>query len=259
MNEHAGALDGRNMNESVRLAVIAADEAEALHGVEEFDGALGLLAGQLALRAAVFAITAAEAAFGPRRAHDFHRLAIDLDVGRGNAAAAIDERELERLTIGQIGKAGLLDSADVDEHVLAAVIADDEAEALLGIEEFDDAFAFANDLGRHAAAETTAAASTTATEATAAAAVAATAATSAVAEATTAAAAVAAARRATVAEATAATAAIGTVAPAERAFSAEAVVPETVPFVPAATATVAFTPSIETHARLNSLRARLLQ
>ncbi|HKS18194.1 MAG TPA: hypothetical protein VJS63_03160 [Bradyrhizobium sp.] len=37
------------------------------------------------------------------------------------------------------------------EDVFATVIADDEAEALLRIEKFDDAFAFANDLGRHAA------------------------------------------------------------------------------------------------------------
>jgi hypothetical protein len=46
----------------------------------------------------------------------------------------------------------------VDENVLAAVIANDEAEALLGVEEFDDAFAFANDLRRHSAAAATAAA-----------------------------------------------------------------------------------------------------
>ena len=61
-----------------------------------------------------------------------------------------------------------------------------------------------------------------------------------------------------IAVATTAAAAIGTIA-AKRAFSAEAVVPETVSFIPAATAPVALTPSIETHARLNSLRARLLQ
>jgi hypothetical protein len=56
----------------------------------------------------------------------------------------------------------------VNEHILAAVIANHEAEALLRVEEFDDALAFANDLGRHTA--TRAAAGSAAAEATAAAA-----------------------------------------------------------------------------------------
>src|SRR5438045_6772584 len=58
----------------------------------------------------------------------------------------------------------------MDEHVFAAVIADDEAEALLRVEEFDDAFAFANDLrGQSAArpAAKSAAAATAAAKATA--------------------------------------------------------------------------------------------
>ena len=99
---------------------------------------------------------------------DRHRLAFDPQVGRRNAAAAIDERELERLAIGKVGQAGLLDRRDVNEHILAAVIADDEAEALLRVEEFDDAFAFANDLGRHSAATAAAAAETAAAAAAAA-------------------------------------------------------------------------------------------
>jgi hypothetical protein len=40
----------------------------------------------------------------------------------------------------------------VNEHILPAVITDNEAEALLRIEEFYDALAFADDLGRHSAA-----------------------------------------------------------------------------------------------------------
>jgi hypothetical protein len=46
----------------------------------------------------------------------------------------------------------------VDEHVLSAIIADDEAESFLRIEKFDDAFAFADDLGGHSATTGTAAA-----------------------------------------------------------------------------------------------------
>jgi hypothetical protein len=59
----------------------------------------------------------------------------------------------------------------VDEHVLTAIIAHDEAEALLAVEEFNDALAFADDLGRHAATRAAAAeAATAATKATTAAA-----------------------------------------------------------------------------------------
>jgi hypothetical protein len=59
--------------------------------------------------------------------------------------------KLERLALGQAGEAGLLDRRDVHEHVLAAVIAHDEAEALLPVEEFDDALGLADHLGGHAA------------------------------------------------------------------------------------------------------------
>jgi len=107
-----------------------------------------------------------------RAADDFHRLAVDPKVGRRDAAATIHEREFERLAVGQIGQAGLLDRGNVNEHILAAVIANHEAEAFLRIEEFDDALAFATTWGRHAAtraATGTAAAKTTAAAASAAA------------------------------------------------------------------------------------------
>src|SRR5688572_3037355 len=73
----AGALHSRNMDEGVGLAIVAADEAEAFHRVEEFDGAARLFAGQLTLRPAV----AAAAVFRPRGADDFHWLAVNLEVG----------------------------------------------------------------------------------------------------------------------------------------------------------------------------------
>src|SRR6185436_2618026 len=156
----AGPLHRRDVDEGVRLAVVAGDEAEALGRVEELDRARGLLAGQLALR------TAAALARGTAIL-DRERIALDLEVGRRDPAAAIDERELERLAFGKAGQPRLLDRADVHEHVLAAVVADDEAEALLAVEEFDDTLGFADDLGRHAAAgaaaaETAAAAATAA-------------------------------------------------------------------------------------------------
>jgi hypothetical protein len=164
-------LDCRNVDKGVGLAVVALDKAEALHRVEELDRATGLFSGQLALRS-----TGAGAASTAATALDWHRIAFDSQVGRRNTSAAIDERELERLTIREIGQSGLLNGRNVNENVFAAIIAYDEAEALLGVEEFDDALAFANDLGGHpAAAAAKSAAAATAESTAAAAAIAATA------------------------------------------------------------------------------------
>src|SRR6202008_2945771 len=114
-------------------------------------------AGQLALRAAAAAAVAAEAATTiaaeatlARRARrtaigDRQGVALDLEIGRADLAATIDQGEAQRLALGQAGKPGLLDRADMDEHVLGAIVADDEAEALLAVEEFDHAGAFADD------------------------------------------------------------------------------------------------------------------
>jgi hypothetical protein len=229
------------VDECIGLAVIALNEAEALHRVEELDRAGRLLASQLAATAAASATRAACRTLGARAAIlDGQGLAFDLEVGRRNAAAAIDEGEAQRLTLGQAGQACLLDRADVHEHVLAAIVANDEAEALLSVEELYDAGAFTDDLGGHAATATAAAtepAAAAATETTAAAAEAAT-----TAEAATAAAistAAAAAIAATAAEATAAE--ISTAA-------AKVVTAEIVAFVTAATTTIATATFIETHA-----------
>src|SRR5205085_8592097 len=82
---------------------------------------------------------------------DRKRIALDLEVGRGDAAATVHQGELERLAFRQTGEAGLLDRRDVDEDILAAIVADDEAEAFLAVEEFDDALGLADDLRGHAA------------------------------------------------------------------------------------------------------------
>jgi hypothetical protein len=135
----------------------------------------------------------------------------------------------------------------VHEHILAAIVTDDEAEALLGIEEFDDALAFANDLGRHPAASAAAAESAAASAAAAEATAAATAAEAATAAAisTAAATAATAAEAATVTKAAAAEAAAFTwTAVKAREFLTTT---ETVALVTAATTAVTLTPSIETH------------
>jgi hypothetical protein len=135
----------------------------------------------------------------------------------------------------------------MDEHVFAAIVTDDESEAFLRIEEFDDALAFANDLRGHSpSAATTAAtaestATATAAEATAPTAIAA----ATVAEATTAAAAVTESAAAAIAAALLETT-------ATEITAAEILFAETFALVAAAPSAVAFTPSVETHARPNS-------
>src|SRR5690606_14908033 len=135
----ARALHRADVDERVFLAIVAGDEAEALHRIEELDRSRRLLAGQLALRA------------GGLLLYGDH-VTDDLQIGRGNLATAIDQVEGKLLPFGQAFEAGALDLADVDEHVLTALIALDEAEALLGIEEFYHAGAGADDVGGHAAA-----------------------------------------------------------------------------------------------------------
>jgi hypothetical protein len=140
----------------------------------------------------------------------------------------------------------------VNEHVFAAIITNDEAEALLSVEEFNDASAFANDLGRHAA--TTAAAATTeaATAAAEAAAAAATtaaeaAATAAITAAETSTIAAEAATAAAEAAAITAEAAAKTATATAIASIVEIVVAETVALILAAPAAAT---SIKTHALL---------
>jgi hypothetical protein len=77
--------------------------------------------------------------------------------------------EFQLLTFGQTFKSGAFDRADVDEHIFAAFIALDEAEALASVEEFYDALALADDLRGHAATAAATAASATKAAATAAA------------------------------------------------------------------------------------------
>jgi hypothetical protein len=136
----------------------------------------------------------------------------------------------------------------VNEHVLAAIVANDEAEALLAVEELYGALGFTNDLRGHAAA---AAAATAAAETTAAAAAIATAAAATAEAIATAAEAVAATAEAiaatTVAAATAEAIAAATVTAATTTtITAVAVIAEAVALVPAAA--LPAPPSIETHA-----------
>jgi hypothetical protein len=83
---------------------------------------------------------------------DLDHVTDDLEVGGGNLAAPIDQVELQLLTFSETLETRTLDLANVDEHVLTALIALDEAEAFLGVEELDLALAGPDDLRRHAAA-----------------------------------------------------------------------------------------------------------
>src|SRR5690554_5739534 len=134
----ARPLDGADVHESVFLAIVAGDEAEALHRVEELDRAGRLLAGQLALRTGGFLL-------------DGDYVADDLQIGSRDFPAAVDQIEGKLLPLGKPFEAGALNLADVDENVLAAFVTLDEAEALLSVEELDLALAGSDDLRRHAA------------------------------------------------------------------------------------------------------------
>jgi len=234
------------VHERIGLAIVALNEAEALHRVEELDGTRRLLPGQLTRRTGTAGrCTTARATRTcritiTRRAavSDRKRLALDLEVGRRDAAATIDQGEAERLTLGQTGQAGLLDCGDVHEHILAAIVTNDEAEALLAVEEFDHAGAFADDLRRHAAAT---AASTATTEA-ATAAAAETAAAAATAEAITATTEAITTATKTVAAATKA------ITTAKAAAAAEFVTAETVALVAPTPTAIPAASFIETHA-----------
>ena len=239
---HAGAFDRADVHECIGLAIVALNEAEALHRVEELDRARRLLTRQLTLRATGTTGTATRRTRTgiaiTRRAAilDRHRLAIDLEIGRRDAAATIDKGEAKRLTLGQTRQPGLLDRADVHEHVLAAVIADNKAKALLAIEKLYDPGAFTNDLWGHAASSTAAATGRAAK----AAAAAKTAAATATAEA------IAAAAEPVATAAEAITTATKTVTTTKAAI--ESALAETIALVFATPATIAAAPFIETHA-----------
>lgn len=250
----ASTLDSADVNERIGLSIVALNEAETLHRVEELDRPARTLAGQLALRSTIAATRAARTGSTTGTLGNGKRITFDNEVAGRNLAAAIHESELQRLAFSKAGQASLLDGADVDEHVLSTSILNDEAKALLAVEELDDARAFANDLRRHPAATAAAAtaakaAATTAATAKAAATTTAAAAESATvttAEAATVSAEATATESATItAETTAAKAA--TVATAEAA--AIGIVTEAIALVLAATAAS----SIETHALLDAL------
>ncbi|MBB5731825.1 hypothetical protein FHS61_000829 [Altererythrobacter atlanticus] len=170
----AGTFHRADMHEGVFLAIIPGNEAEALHAVEELDRAGCLLASELTLRAACAASSrsTATALFHGNHVTD------NLQVGSRNLSAAIDQVKGKFLTFGKTFQSGAFDLADMDEYIFTAFITLDEAETLLGIEEFYLALAGADNLGGHSAtarattataAEPTAAAAATRTTAEAAA------------------------------------------------------------------------------------------
>src|SRR5581483_11235302 len=59
------------------------------------------------------------------------------DRDRLAALRRVDHAHVDRLTLGQMGDAGRAQNRNMDEHVLAAVIARHEAEALGVVEPFD--------------------------------------------------------------------------------------------------------------------------
>jgi hypothetical protein len=241
----ARTFDRRDVNKRIGLSVIALNETEALHRVEEFHGAAGFFTRQFTTATAATFARCIAVTRGATVSHG-QGFAIDLEVGRRNLAAAVHQGEPKRLSFGQAGQAGLLDRRDVNEHIFAAIIANDKAKALLPVEEFYNAGAFANDLCRHATTGTTAAA----TEAAATTAAAETTATAAAAE-SVAATAAKAITTTTEAITAAAEAAAITAAAAATTFIAKAIT-----LVASASAAIPAATLIETHAVLYSLQIR---
>ena len=170
--------------------------------------------------------------------------AFKLELGCRHATAAIHHGEGHILTIAQAAQASLLNGRDMHEDIGRAIFRADKAEALLTVEEFDLALAFADNLRGHlrTSAATTAAEATAATapaEPVSAAAAEAITASAAATETITAA-----------AEATAATATEAVSAEAA-ATAAVAVIAKIVEFVPATSAAIPAAPSIKTHALSN--------
>jgi hypothetical protein len=124
----------------------------------------------------------------------------------------------------------------MDEHVFAAIIANDKAKAFLRVEKFDDTRAFTDHLGRHAAATAACATAKAATSAAAA-----------ITAASTAAAEPIATTAEAVSAATAKSCATAT-EPGVKATAFKAAVTKTVALVPATSATFAAAPFIKTHA-----------
>jgi hypothetical protein len=130
------------------LAIIAHKETEALHRIEEFDGAGCFIACQLTLGWSCVGFL------------NFNHVANNLKILCGNFPAAINQIELEFLTFSETFKPSTLNRADVDEYVLTTGFLLNKAEAFLAVKEFDCAFASADDLSGHTV-ETAASASAT--------------------------------------------------------------------------------------------------
>jgi hypothetical protein len=154
------------VNKSVRLTVIALDEAKALHCVEELDRSSPVLTRQLPLRCATAIAaaistasisatitTAKAAAFRPitrRRAiRNGQNFTVNHKVRCRNPATTVNQCKFKGLSLGKASQPGLLDSRNVNENVFTAIFTRDKAEALLSVEEFNDARAFADNLRRH--------------------------------------------------------------------------------------------------------------
>src|SRR3546814_9748867 len=104
----------------------------------ELDRATLLFSRELALGSTIIPTKAASVLGWSSRRPISHGqgFTLDLQVGSGHFAAAVDQCKFEGLSFGKTGQSGLLDRADVHEHVFAAVIANDDAKTLLSIEEF---------------------------------------------------------------------------------------------------------------------------
>ena len=147
---HSGTLNGTDMNEGIRLTVLAGNEAKALHRIEEFDCPSGFLASKLAL--GLFALL------------NRNDLAVDLDIAGGNLSTPIDESEFQLLALCKTLKSRAFNRADMNKDVIAAIFTLDKPESLVRVEKLYDAPSLTDDLSWHSSARIAAATGTRAAE-----------------------------------------------------------------------------------------------
>src|SRR3990167_8018125 len=131
-------LDRADMHERIGLAIITNQKAKALHRVEELDSSGCSVSGQLTLRRFT-------------TISHFYYLSDNLQILRRHLAAAIYQIKLQLLSFSQTGKSGTFDRADMHKNIFTTGFLLDKAESLLGVEEFHDTLAGANDLRGHSA------------------------------------------------------------------------------------------------------------
>src|SRR3546814_4991731 len=96
------------MYKSIGLPIIALNKAKAFHSIEELDRATRLFSRELALGSTIIPTKAASVLGWSSRRPISHGqgFTLDLQVGSGHFAAAVDQCKFEGLSFGKTGQSG---------------------------------------------------------------------------------------------------------------------------------------------------------